>query len=293
MRLEIKNKFNDIIQELNSIDLNKLEDHQKTLEDMLKKTHKAISMLRDINPNVLSATNMESTNSKTAEWFELDRKTKSEPIIPPKLKEDLTSICNNEKTNMLSCLLLGLGDGYWIDHLSAFEQIHTVDFIQGLPEELNKRYQPKFLTHLVHCMLDANHGYTNLDIIPNDEVGYIFSWDFLPYFTVPQLEKLFTQMNNKLINGGRGLIHFANADNKNDLELIKQGYYAYNDQKTITELIFNCTNFDIEQIHTDTPNCSYIQFKKPGDVDWKKQEWWRYNLITKRDPEVKILPPED
>ena len=37
MRLEIKNKFNDIIQELNSIDLNKLEDHQKTLEDMLKK----------------------------------------------------------------------------------------------------------------------------------------------------------------------------------------------------------------------------------------------------------------
>ena len=80
MKLEIKNKFNDIIQELNSVDLNKLEDHQKILEDMLEKTHTAISMLRDINPNILSATNMQLTNSKTAEWFELDRKNKLESL---------------------------------------------------------------------------------------------------------------------------------------------------------------------------------------------------------------------
>ena len=39
-------------------------------------------------------------------------------------------------------------------------------------------------------MLDVNHGYTNLDPVPNDEVGYVFSWDFCPYFTIPQLEKM-------------------------------------------------------------------------------------------------------
>ena len=121
---------------------------------------------------------------------------------------------------MLSCLLLGLGNGYWIDHLSAFEQIHTVDFYPHLPEELNKKYEPKFLAHIIHLMLDVKYQYTNLDMVPNDEVGYVFSWDFCPYFTVPQLEKMFTQINDKLIKGGRGLIHFSNADNKSDLELI-------------------------------------------------------------------------
>ena len=188
MNQKLKNKFNDILQELNSIDITEVEKHQETLENMLTKTRTAINMLRDINPNLLASLNIQSTNSKTAEWFELDRKNKIEPIVPPKLKKDLLGICENAKIHTLSCLLLGLGNGYWIDHLSAFEQIHTVDFYPHIPEELNKKYQPKFLAHLIHCMLDANHGYTNLDIIPNDEVGYIFSWDFLPYFTVPQLK---------------------------------------------------------------------------------------------------------
>jgi|TARA_Y100000310_G_C20641190_1_gene794004 hypothetical protein len=293
MNQELKNKFNDIIQELNSVDLDKLETHQKNIEDMLSKTRTAIDILRSTNPNVLVATSVQSNNCKPSEWFELDRKNKPEPIVPPKLKKDLLGICENAKTHMLSCLLLGLGNGYWIKHLSAFEQIHTVDFYQDFPEELKKSWQPKFLNHLIHSMLDKSYEYTNLDMIPNNEIGYIYSWDFLPYFTIPQLEKLFKQMNDKLIKGGKGLIHFANADNNNDLDLIKKGYYNYNDQKTITKLIFDYTNFDIEQIHTDTPNCSYIQFKKPGDIDWKKQEWWRYNLITKRDPEVNILPPND
>ena len=292
MNNDLKNKFNDLIADLKSVDLNQLEQHQQKLETMLSKTKDAIDILRSVNPNQLVAGHTK-TNYKSAEWFELDRKHKPEPIIPPQLMNELKSICENEKTNMLSCLLLGLGNGYWIDHLSAFEQIHTVDFYPHLPEELNKKYEPKFLAHIIHLMLDVKYQYTNLDMVPNDEVGYVFSWDFCPYFTIPQLEKMFTQINDKLIKGGRGLIHFSNADNKSDLELIKQGYYAYNDQKTITKLIFDCTNFDIEQVHTDTPNCSYIQFKKPGDIDWKKQEWWRYNLITKRDPEVKIEKPKD
>jgi len=149
------------------------------------------------------------------------------------------------------------------------------------------------MQHFVHVMLDPNFQYTNLDMVPNNEVGYMFSWDFLPYFTVPQIEMFFRQINDKMISGARGLFHFANADNKQDLELIKQGYYQYCDQETITKMIFECTNFDIEQVNTDNDCCSFLKFKKPGEIDWKKREWWRYNLITKRDPEVVIEKPKD
>ena len=290
MKQELRNKFNEMIQELNDIDVTKLEDQQKTLEDMLEKTRDAINIVRQVNTHQLVAGHM-SSNIKSAQWFELDRKQKTEPVVPKRLLDELQAICTNENTHLLSCLMLGLHNGYWIQHAKAFEQFHTVDFYPDLPKELETQFQPKFLNHILHTMLDPNFDYTNLDMVPNDEVGYMISWDFLPYFTVPQLEKLFTQVNDKLIKGAKGLFHFANADNKGDLDLIKKGYYQYCDQKTITEIIFECTNFDIEQVNADTDCCSYLKFKKPGDIDWKKREWWRYNLITKRDPEVKLAKP--
>ena len=49
MNQELKNKFNDILQELNSIDITEVEKHQETLENMLTKTRTAINMLRDLS----------------------------------------------------------------------------------------------------------------------------------------------------------------------------------------------------------------------------------------------------
>ena len=39
---EKKNQFSEIINDINSTDLNKLEEHQKTLIDLLEKTKQAI-----------------------------------------------------------------------------------------------------------------------------------------------------------------------------------------------------------------------------------------------------------
>ena len=49
MKQELRNKFNEIIKELNDIDVNKLYDQQKTLEDMLEKTRDAINIVRQVN----------------------------------------------------------------------------------------------------------------------------------------------------------------------------------------------------------------------------------------------------
>tara|TARA_Y100001937_G_scaffold113388_1_gene161988 strand:+ start:18 stop:899 length:882 start_codon:yes stop_codon:yes gene_type:complete len=293
MKVDLKVKFNELIQELKSTDMEKLKSLNDELKVMVDKTHEALETLKAINPNYLVAQHMRSANSKSAEWFELDRKSKTEPVMPPKLMEDIKAILQNQSDPLLSCLVLGLGNGYWIEYMKAFEQYHSVDFYPHMPEELTNRYGPKFLAHFKHVMLDPNFQYTNLDMVPNDEVGYMFSWDFLPYFTIPQIEMFFRQINEKMIKGSKGLLHFANANNKQDLELIKQGYYQYCDQETITKIIFECTNFDIEQVNADNDCCSYLKFKKPGEIDWKKREWWRYNLITARDPEVVIEKPSE
>jgi hypothetical protein len=293
MKEDLKVKFNELIRDLQSVDMEKIKTLETELQSMVEKTKESLEILKAINPNYLVAQHMRTANTKTAEWHELDGKSKIEPIVPPKLLEELHATCQNESNVLLSCLILGLGNGYWIEYLKAFEQYHSVDFYAHMPKQLTEKYSGKFMQHFVHVMLDPNFQYTNLDMVPNGEVGYMFSWDFLPYFTVPQIEMFFRQINDKMISGSKGLFHFANADNKQDLELIKQGYYQYCDQETITKIIFECTNFDIEQVNTDNDCCSFLKFKKPGEIDWKKREWWRYNLITKRDPEVIIEKPKD
>ena len=293
MKEDIKVKFNELIKDLQLADMQKIGALETELQGMVEKTKEALDILRAINPNYLVAQHMKSANTKSAEWHELNLKSKIEPLMPPKLMTELKTLLQNESNVLLSALVLGLGNGYWIEYMKAFEQYHSVDFYPHLPNELTERYQPKFLAHFIHVMLDPNFQYTNLDMVPNDEVGYMFSWDFLPYFTIPQIEMFFRQINDKMIKGSKGLFHFANADNKQDLELIKQGYYQYCDQETITKIIFDCTNFDIEQVNVDNDCCSYLKFKKPGEINWKTQEWWRYNLLTKRDPEVKMDKPKD
>lgn len=293
MKEDLKVKFNELIKDLKSVNIDKIQKLETELHSMVEKTKQALDLLKAINPNYLVAQHMRTANTKSAEWHELDGKSKIEPIVPPKLLEELQATCQNESNILLSCLILGLGNGYWIEYMKAFEQYHSVDFYPHMPKQLTDKYTDKFMQHFVHVMLDPNFQYTNLDMVPNNEVGYMFSWDFLPYFTVPQIEMFFRQINDKMIQGSKGLFHFANANNKQDLELIKQGYYQYCDQDTITKIIFECTNFDIEQVNTDNDCCSFLKFKKPGDIDWKKREWWRYNLITKRDPEVIIEKPSE
>ena len=63
------------------------------------------------------------------------------------------------------------------------------------------------------------------------------------------------------------------------------------------ESLYNLNSIEVtgldEQINTEIDQCSYLRFKKPGEVDWKRQAWWRYHLIRERDPHVNIDPPEE
>ncbi len=100
MKRELRNKFNEIIQELNDIDLSQLNEHQQTLEHMLSKTKEAIDIVRQVSPNQLVAGHMRS-NIRSAEWFEMDRQNKPEPVVPKALLEELKAICTNENVHWI------------------------------------------------------------------------------------------------------------------------------------------------------------------------------------------------
>ena len=75
-----------------------------------------------------------------------------------KLKNRVSSYFNKTSNNDLRLNLLR-------ENINDFEIYITNTNNEALLLEssLIKKYQPKFLTHLIHTMLDANHGYTNLD----------------------------------------------------------------------------------------------------------------------------------
>ena len=142
MKEDLKVKFNELIKDLKSVDMEKIKTLETELQSMVEKTKEALDILRDTNPNYLVAQHMRSANTKSAEWHELDRKSKIEPLMPAKLMTDLQQVLQNESNILLSALVLGLGNGYWIEYMKAFEQYHSVDFNPHLPKELDEFLPP-------------------------------------------------------------------------------------------------------------------------------------------------------
>ena len=87
MKEDLKVKFNELIKDLQSVDMEKISSLQNELNEMINKTKEALDILKANNPNYLVAQHMRSANTKSAEWHELDRKSKTEPVMPPKLLE--------------------------------------------------------------------------------------------------------------------------------------------------------------------------------------------------------------
>ena len=85
MQEDLKVKFNELIRDLQSVDMNKIQTLETQLQDMVTRTKEALDILQKTNPNYLVAQHMRSANTKSAEWHELDRKSKIEPVMPPKL----------------------------------------------------------------------------------------------------------------------------------------------------------------------------------------------------------------
>ena len=106
------------------------------LQNMVDKTKEALDLLKAINPNYLAAQHMRSANTKSAEWHELDRKSKIEPIMPPKLMIELKEVLQNESNVLLSALILGLGNGYWIEYMKVRHEEDGISISQ-IARELN------------------------------------------------------------------------------------------------------------------------------------------------------------
>ena len=77
----------------------KIQTLETQLQDMVTKTKEALDILQKTNPNFLVAQHMRSANTKSAEWHELDRKSKIEPVMPPKLMIEIQQVLQNESKN--------------------------------------------------------------------------------------------------------------------------------------------------------------------------------------------------
>ena len=71
MKEDLKVKFNELIKDLQSADMQKIGALETELQGMVEKTKEALDILRAINPNYLVALHMRSANTKSAEWHEL------------------------------------------------------------------------------------------------------------------------------------------------------------------------------------------------------------------------------
>lgn len=104
-----------------------------------------------------------------------------------------------------SILEIGPGFGRWTQHLlSRCEQLTAIDLTERCVEHCRTRFasHPRFTAW-------TNDG-ESLDVVPDESVDFVFSFDSLVHAEAPVLRSYLHQLARKLRPGGTGFIHHSN-----------------------------------------------------------------------------------
>lgn len=164
-------------------------------------------------------------------------------------------------------LELGCRIGTYTEYLVASDPLYIVDldqrFIEATMNKFNNIYKHRLRPYVVDLFLPNDK---NLNILPSNQFGFIFSWEFFNYLPLFILEYYLIQFYELLRPGGVALIRFNNGDTSLGANSAETRWQSYISGKDVTKLI---NQLGYELIALENINCgetSWIEIKKPGKL---------------------------
>lgn len=164
-------------------------------------------------------------------------------------------------------LELGCRTGLWTNHLVASDPLYLVDldqkFISATCKQFNEVYKARLRPYIVDLFVPERK---NLNILPQEQFGFIFSWEFFNYLPLSVLEYYLNQFYNLLRPGGVALIRFNNGDTSIGASLAETRWQSYISGGDLEKV---CSSIGFEIISIENINfgeTSWIEIKRPGTL---------------------------
>ena len=202
---------------------------------------------------------------KSKAWFERDldwRESHKEFVYDDLLTKYITSKINQfGKMGKYEANALEIGPGYgrFTRYLSTWRNIFCLDILDSVKSKVLKKFNTKH-HHLIKFY--KSHG-TGCDELPSGSCDFIFSWDTFTFFDKQMIESYLEEIKRVSIPGGYSLIHYANCDFDHDLNEAKRGYWEFNTENQMRNMI-ESSGLKVIEMQQFRPGANYVIFQKPG-----------------------------
>lgn len=251
----------DIVEQINNAAM-----QHKNIEELL---HRDVNTVAELVNNVQAQIDVFTEKFFTEgyrdrlKYHNTDAIRKSR-IIP---KEDQFESIILQRINLHStweypALEIGCGDGNWTKHLVASDPLYISDYHADFLNTAMRQFPSLYQGRMRRYTIDYNNTISNL---PNNQFGFIFSYNFFNYSCFNTIKKFLQQAYNWLKPGGTILFTYNNADMPAAAAYAENYFMSYAPKKLLVpaaeeigfEMIYS---FDLE------PAFSVIEFKKPGKL---------------------------
>ena len=168
-------------------------------------------------------------------------------------------------------LEIGPYDGEFTSHLVGCDPLYLVDvhrkYLEDTVEKFNPEYRARVRTYFIGD--GAGNNEKGLSVLPNNQFGFIFSWDNFNYLPFDEIRKYLTDIVRILRPGGIFLFSFNDGEMYNGARHVEWNSKSYVPRSLLITLvesygleIVNSFGFDI-----DCHNISWLEVKKPGKLE--------------------------
>jgi len=165
-------------------------------------------------------------------------------------------------------LELGCRTGAWTQYLVGCDPLYLVDldqqFLDIASSQFNELYQARLRKYQIKLLPLQNEN--NLDQLPANQFGFIFSWEYFNYLALSTCKYYLEQAFKLLRPGGVMMFSFNDGDTPNGAAYAENGAQSYLPKSHLLRI---CNELGFELVNSesyDSGVINWLEIRKPGTL---------------------------
>jgi SAM-dependent methyltransferase/organic radical activating enzyme len=182
------------------------------------------------------------------------------------IKERIIAIIQKYSDWRYPALEIGPGDGVWSEYLVANEPLYLVDIHQEFLDSTKNAFNSIFQNRI----RDYKTKETDLSMLPQNQFGFVFSWNVFNYLTSDLVDQYLKQIYNVLRPGGVLMFSYNNAERVLAAIAVETGFMSYLPKTLLLQLAEKHQFEILATPDLNDDNVSWVELRKPGMLTTSK-----------------------
>lgn len=246
----------------------RLDQLQTSLKEIKASLHKPLALVDDIKDIVSQDLTDATAKFDAVDYQDELRYANAERIrqvrqlyVPNGADEIVTRAIDLYVDWRFPGLEIGCRDGHWTKYLVSCDPLYITDVFQEFLDSTSSNYPTEYQQRLRPYLIENQ----NLSMLPQNQFGFVFSWNFFNYLTLANIKHYLTQVHDLLRPGGTFMFSYNNADLAASAAYADSYFMSYAPKHLLIPI---CEELGYEVIGaTDIePAVSWLEIRKPGTL---------------------------